>query len=92
MLKTDQLHLFQLLKDHPRVQKYPRKQWITYLNEERDWLKHPSGTQTMTLDCFSAVVAISRALSKIGKEHWTALMEEFLEWHRAYLEEVNAKK
>jgi hypothetical protein len=55
-----------------------RKPWISALNSERDWLKHPSGAETLVIERAAAAIMISRAASKL--ERWTPRMEEFRVW------------
>jgi hypothetical protein len=83
-LDRDGPHMFPFLRDTPRVKGVPRKDWIATLNMERDWLKHTSGPEQLTLGHWEAAFMIARAMSKLEK--WTPRMEEFKEWLVANIE------
>jgi hypothetical protein len=41
MIERTGLHMFGWLKQHPRaLERFDKKEWISILNSERDWLKH----------------------------------------------------
>ncbi|WJR74943.1 hypothetical protein [Bradyrhizobium sp. NP1] len=85
MLKRDGHHLFVGLRDDPHVKERfdDKKDWITLLNRERDWLKH-GGDDEMQIECFDAALMIARAASKL--ELWTPKMEDFKTWFLANLD------
>jgi hypothetical protein len=74
MIERDGLHMFAFLRDSPRVQDVEKKEWISTLNSERDWLKHSNGPESLQIEREHA----ARASSKLEK--WTPRMEEFKEW------------
>jgi hypothetical protein len=74
-------HFFVQLRDHPTAKNIPRKAWVSHLNRDRDWLKHPSGQDTLEIDRFSATAALIRVMTKLEVEHWTPLMIAFVEWY-----------
>jgi hypothetical protein len=78
MIERDGLHMFAFLRDSPRVQDVEKKEWISTLNSERDWLKHSNGPETLRIEREHAAIMIARAASKLEK--WTPRMEEFKEW------------
>jgi hypothetical protein len=78
MIERDGPHLFSFLRDSPRVRDVPKKDWITTLNTERDWLKHQTGPDALMLEQENTAFMIARAASKL--EIWTPRMEEFKEW------------
>src|SRR5450759_2152120 len=78
MIERDGPHMFFFLRDSPRVKHVPKKDWITVLNVERDWLKHHSGPDTLVIEKEVASFMIARAASKLEK--WTPRMEEFRKW------------
>ena len=69
---------FPFFRDTPMAQGVEKKEWISALNAERDWLKHASGPESLQLEPWHAAVMIMRAASKLEK--WTPRMEEFKEW------------
>jgi hypothetical protein len=79
MIKREGLHLFSFLRNTPRAKAgYDEtKDWISALNQERDWLKH-GGDNEMQIECFDAALMIARAASKL--EVWTPKMEGFRAW------------
>jgi hypothetical protein len=79
MIKREGLHLFSFLRDSARAKAaYAEpKDWISGLNQERDWLKH-GGDGEMQIECFDAALMIARAASKL--EVWTPKMEGFRAW------------
>jgi hypothetical protein len=62
--------LFEALRDHPQLatEGIERKKWITFLNAERNWLKHtgtgPEHPLTMVFDQSSAAIMLVRAISR----------------------------
>ncbi len=87
MIERDGHHLFAGLRDNPRAkERFAKKRdWITWLNRERDWLKH-GGDDTMDIECFDAAMMIARAASKL--EVWTPKMEDFRAWLLKNLDDV----
>ncbi|PDT86901.1 hypothetical protein CO669_28485 [Bradyrhizobium sp. Y36] len=81
MIKRDGHHLFVALRDNPQAKERTaeKKDWISLLNRERDWLKH-GGDDAMTVECFDAAMMIARALSKLEANDWTPRMEDFRKW------------
>jgi hypothetical protein len=71
-------HMFAFLRDSPRVQDVEKKKWITALNLERDWLKHPGEPDAISFEPEQAAFMIARAASKL--ERWTPRMDEFKVW------------
>jgi len=67
------------------LERFDKKQWISILNMERDWLKH-GGEPTMDIACSSAAFMVARAASKI--ENWTPKMVEFKIWLLANLDHL----
>jgi hypothetical protein len=83
MIEREGFHLFPWLRDHPGArERFSRKEWISGLNMERDWLKH-GGAAQMTIERTSAAIMIARAMSKL--DQWTAKMDEFKIWLLANL-------
>jgi hypothetical protein len=90
MIERDGPHLWAYLLDAKRGQDrltilegqqaelVERKPWISALNSERDWLKHPSGAETLTIERAAVAIMIYRAASKLEK--WTPGIEEFRAW------------
>jgi hypothetical protein len=60
------------------VQDLEKKSWISTLNNERDWLKHPSGAGPLAIEREAAAHMIARAASKL--EMWPRRIEEFKAW------------
>ena len=88
MLKREGSHLFQFLRDSPKVAHLERKEWVAVLNRERDWLKHVEGADAIELNAREAAAMIARAASKL--EEWTPLMECFKSWYLANFERLNS--
>jgi len=88
MIKRDGPHMFSFMLESERVRHITRKDWITALNRERDWLKH-GGDDAMTIDLASAAFMIARALSKLEK--WTQRMDEFKVWLLTNLDDICEK-
>jgi hypothetical protein len=80
MLQRDGVHLFKFMLESPRVQELDRRDWISTLNTERDWLKHPTpdAGDERQFSRTDAAIMIVRAASKLT--HWSPLMEEFRVW------------
>jgi hypothetical protein len=78
MIERDGLHMFAFLRDSPRVQDVKKADWISTLNLELYWLKHPSGPDTLQIERADAAFVIARAASKLEK--WTPQMEDFKVW------------
>lgn len=86
MIERTGLHMFGELKSSPKaLERFTKKEWISILNMERDWLKH-GGQPTMEIPCSSAAFMIARAASKI--ENWTTRMVEFKIWLLANLDRL----
>ena len=87
MLKREGHHVFAGLRDNPRVKERfdQKKDWITLLNRERDWLKH-GGDDEMQIECFDAAMMVARAASKL--EVWTPKMDDFRNWFLQNLDHV----
>ncbi|MCK1653127.1 hypothetical protein IVA88_17040 [Bradyrhizobium sp. 149] len=79
-------HMFGELKSAPKaLERFDKKQWISILNMERDWLKH-GGEPTMEIACSSAAFIVARAASKV--ENWTPKMVQFKIWLLANLDRL----
>ena len=78
MLKREGQHLFRFLLNSPRVKDIEKKIWISSLNREVYWLKHPSGLKTLQVERGHAAIVIARAASKLEK--WSPRIEEFKKW------------
>lgn len=78
MIHRDGGYIFAALQNNPRaLDRFPRKDWISLLNAERDWLKH-GGHDVMEIDCYIAAFMIARAASKL--EEWSPRMDDFKAW------------
>jgi hypothetical protein len=78
MIERTGHHMFGWLKQHPRaLERFDKKEWISILNTERDWLKH-GGQPTMQISCADAAFMIARSASKL--EDWTPKMVAFKIW------------
>lgn len=78
MIRRDGGYIFAMLQNHPRaLERFPKKDWISLLNVERDWLKH-GGQEAMEIDCYAAALMIARAASKL--EEWSPRMNAFKAW------------
>ncbi|MET4514324.1 hypothetical protein [Bradyrhizobium sp. I1.7.5] len=76
--------MFGWLKQHPgALERFDKKEWISMLNAERDWLKH-GGQPAMEICCAEATFMIARAASKL--EDWTSKMVAFKIWLLANLD------
>ncbi|MER9484737.1 hypothetical protein NKI50_01905 [Mesorhizobium sp. M0563] len=69
--------LWSILRDNPNRPIQESKEWITRLNETRDWLKHRRPPETRALVAFETGLSILRAMDKW--EPWTGPMNEFKE-------------
>lgn len=70
-------YAFSFMKDRVPDEVDSRR-WISILNRERDWLKHPSGTRLLQIDRFAAAYWITRASDKLS---WRSPeMKEFKTW------------
>jgi len=63
------------------------KEWNAYLNETRDWLKHPTENlgDEREIEEFEAVIMLIRAVTKYAARYYgeyTHEMEEFTVWCR----------
>jgi hypothetical protein len=87
MIPRDGHHMFAWLRDHEGAKDRfaDRKEWITLLNRERDWLKH-GGPDAMEIECASAAFMIARAASKL--EAWTPKMDAFKSWLMSNLDNL----
>lgn len=73
--------LFRMLRDNPNVPPHiERKHWLSAINAERDWLKHPTTVlgDTLEIDLNDACIMVLRALAKLPE--WTPRMELFKDW------------
>jgi hypothetical protein len=77
--------LFEKLRDSPKVADINSKEWISSLNTERDWLKHPTPQlpREMIFVRGQAAIMIARAVSRfsIGSPS----IDEFATWFIDYL-------
>jgi hypothetical protein len=71
-------HLFRFMQDSPTVEHVSRKNSISTLNLERDWLKHTSGARVLRLEREHAAIMITRAASKLAR--WSPKVREFKDW------------
>jgi hypothetical protein len=79
--RPEGIYLLQYMRDSPRVKGIKKSEWITALNHERDWLKHPTpdAPDTLELTEWEAAFMIARATSKL--EQWTKPMDDFKVWY-----------
>jgi hypothetical protein len=83
---TDVIHLFPVLQQKRPSEFETPSEWVTYLNETRDWLKHltPQLGDMRGIAQFEAWVMLVRAVSK----YYAVFLEEtdhmnsFIEWGR----------
>lgn len=83
--KPDQA-LFSGLVDHPkRPAHITRKQFITVLNLERDWLKHatPDFPPEMEITLSDAAFMIIRAMARLDR--WSGEMSDFKDWYMEFV-------
>jgi hypothetical protein len=86
MIERTGHHMFGWLKQHPRaLERFDKKEWISILNTERDWLKH-GGQPAMQISCAEAAFMIARAGSKL--EEWTPKMVAFKIWLLANIDNI----
>jgi|SRR5437868_7374268 len=61
MVERSGLHLFGELKKSPAaLERFTKREWISILNAERDWLKH-GGRPHMEIHCSTAAFMIDEA-------------------------------
>jgi hypothetical protein len=84
--------LFQYAKDILITGGEKKDEAIALINEQRDWLKHPSSVLEMNFDQQDAVNAIFRAFTTVARSTntKTSLMLAFLDWSRNNLSEFFA--
>jgi hypothetical protein len=86
MIERTGHHMFGWLKQHPRaLERFGKKDWISILNSERDWLKH-GGQPAMQIECAGAAFMIALAASKL--EEWTPKMVAFKIWLLANIDNI----
>ncbi len=86
MIERTGHHMFGWLRQHPRaLERFDKKEWISILNTERDWLKH-GGQPSMEISCVEAAFMIARAASKL--ENWTPKMVAFKIWLLANIDNI----
>ncbi len=79
-------HMMGWLIQHPEaLERFKKKEWISILNSERDWLKH-GGQPAMQIECAGAAFMIARAASKL--EEWTPKMVAFKIWLLANIDNI----
>jgi hypothetical protein len=87
MLKRSGRHMWSYMLQSPQAAAFDeKKELVPFLNAQRDWLKHTSGGDTMTLTRAHAALMIVRAMSKL--ETWSPRMKRFKRWYVGNLEEV----
>src|SRR5438270_8758000 len=65
MVERSGRHMFGELKKSPAaLEGFTKREWISILNAERDWLKH-GGRPHMEIHCSTAAFMIARATTKI---------------------------
>jgi hypothetical protein len=90
MLKRSGRHMWSCMLQSPQAAAFDEKKELApFLNAQRDWLKHTSGGDTMTLTRAHAALMIVRAMSKL--ETWSPRMKRFKRWYVDNLEEVSLK-
>ncbi|MFG1340259.1 hypothetical protein [Xanthobacter autotrophicus] len=68
-------------------ERFSRKEWISILNMERDWLKHSSNkVEPVTFDIDSTAYMIARAASKMPS--WTTAMKDFKTWYMVRISQM----
>lgn len=73
--------LFSSLRDDPlALEKFGKKDWVSKLNADRDWLKHSNANmpEEIILTVQEASFMIARAISKL--DPWSERMDAFVEW------------
>jgi len=84
-IKTDEgsEHLFAKLKVMAPEEFENEREWASWLNTTRDWLKHetPHLGDDWEINAFGAAVMIARAITKFGwaYQQGTKQMQEFIE-------------
>jgi hypothetical protein len=87
MLKRSGRHMWSYMLQSPQAAAFDeKKELVSFLNAQRDWLKHTSGGDTMTFTRAHAAIMIVRAMSKL--ETWSPRMNRFKRWYVGNLEEV----
>jgi hypothetical protein len=87
MLERSGQHMWSFMLKSPKAAEFDKKkELIPFLNAQRDWLKHPSGSDTMTLTRAHAALMIVRAMIKL--ETWSPRMNRFKQWYESNLDEV----
>jgi predicted RNase H-like HicB family nuclease len=66
--------LFSFFRNHPKTQELTSDEFKQALNDERDWLKHPTPNKaaSCSFSSFEAAFMLIRAMSKL--EHWSDQM------------------
>jgi hypothetical protein len=86
MIERDGPHLYQWLREHPGArERFSKKEWISGLNMERDWLKH-GGAAEISIQRASAAFMIVRAMTKL--DQWSPAMDEFKIWLLSNLDQL----
>jgi hypothetical protein len=67
------------------LERFDKKEWISLLNADRDWLKH-GGKPATQICCADAAFMIARAASKL--DEWTPKMVAFKIWFVANLHRI----
>jgi hypothetical protein len=85
---TARTSLFEKLRDSPKVSDIKSKEWVSSLNTERDWLKHPTPQlpREMIFVRGQAAVMVARAVSRLSIG--TQSIGEFAAWFINYLPEL----
>jgi len=86
MLERSGHHMWSFMMKSPQAAAFDKKELVSFLNAERDWLKHPSGDDTKTLTRAHAALMIVRAMSKL--ETWSPRMQRFARWYERNMDEV----
>jgi hypothetical protein len=86
MLKRSGPHMWSHMLQSPQASAFKKNEIISFVNAQRDWLKHTSGGDTMTFARVHAALMIRRAMSK--HEIWTPRMKRFARWFGGNLDEV----
>jgi hypothetical protein len=88
MGESEHPHVFAVLKGRKPGRFETEAEWVTFLNETRDWLKHltPQLGDTRGIAQFEAWVSIARAVTKFYGVYLeeTVVMNEFIEWGREH--------
>jgi hypothetical protein len=85
---TPRTSLFEMLRDSPKVADIGNKDWISSLNTERDWLKHPTPQlpREMIFVRAQASIMIARAVSRLSIG--SPVISEFASWFIDYLPQL----